>query len=92
VYVTVGTAMLLLEGGAGFISRLTLCLYLFLPSTRTVRRNAEKFNISDSTFHSLENTHFSIVKLLEAVHMPDYLSERVVVYCTRNTRPFSNIQ
>ena len=42
MYVTVGTAMLLLEGGAGFISGLTLCLYLFMPSTRTVRRKVEK--------------------------------------------------
>jgi len=42
VYVTVGTAMLLLVVGAGLISRLIVCLYLFMPSTRTVRRKAEK--------------------------------------------------
>jgi len=52
----------------------------------------KQFNISHRTFHSLQNTHFPIVKLLSAVHMSDYLSEQAVLCGTRNTRPFSSIQ
>ena len=58
MFVTVGTAILLLEVGAGFISGLTLCLYLFLPSNKTLRRKAKTIYISYSAFNSLGNTQF----------------------------------
>ena len=56
-----------------------------MPSTRNVKEKQKKINIIDSTFHSLGITHFSTVKLLDAVHLTDYLSEQVVLYGTRNT-------
>ena len=59
-----------------------------MPSTRNVKEKQKKINIIDSTFHSLGITHFSTVKLLDAVHLTDYLSEQVVLYGTRNTGSF----
>jgi hypothetical protein len=95
VYATVGETTLLFGGslqnslpGQMFANtRIYLCLQSELKEGKH-----KQFNILHSTFHSLQNTHFPIVKLPSAVYMSDYLSEQAVLCGTRNTRPFSSTQ
>ena len=56
------------------------------------KKSTNNLTYHHSKFHRLQNTNFLIVKLLNAVHMSDYLSEQAVLCGTRKTRPFSNTQ